>query len=221
MKRAILFVNGELRGKDRFYQNYITKDDFIVCADGGAEYTYQLGIEPDLILGDLDSISSKVFEYYRNQNIDWQQYPAKKDKTDTQLILEKLIDRGYKQIIIFAALGKRLDHSLGNIYLLEGLYQSDVTIKLVSPKEIMEVIKDNKLVKNQVNQTISLLPLTEKVTNVYLSGFKYELNGTTFHRGTTLGLSNVICNARASIKFDNGAFLIIINKNQEVEAPSK
>ncbi|ADL12703.1 thiamine diphosphokinase [Acetohalobium arabaticum] len=215
MKRVILFANGELKGRDKFYQDYINNDDFIVCADGGTEYTYRLGIEPNLILGDLDSISSQILKYYRNQNVEWQQYPARKNKTDTQLVIEELIKKGYKKIIIFAALGGRFDHSLGNLYLLEGLHQSDITIKLVSSEEIIEVIKDNKIIKNKINRTISLLPLTKKVTNIHLSGFEYELDGTTFYRGNTLGLSNIIRDKKASIKFDTGTLLIIINKNNK------
>jgi len=211
MSRAVVFVNGELIGDKSFYQNYIKPDDTIVCADGGAEHALSLQIQPDLILGDLDSIFSKTLKYYESNGVKFEKFPSNKDKTDTQLLLERLIVKEYDEIIIFAALGDRVDHSLGNIYLLEGLYTSRTNIKLVSPNETLQLIKNKTVISNQQGKTISLLPLTKQITGVSLSGFKYELDDGILKRGETLGLSNVIKQNLAVIDLKQGSLLLVIN----------
>ncbi len=210
MQRAIVFINGALQGKDKFYHQYINSQDFIACADGGANYTYQLNIQPDLILGDLDSLKQKYKKYYQQQKVTFLEYPAQKDKTDTQLLLEYLIKEEYTEIIVFAALGNRIDHALANIYLLEELDLAGVELKFVTPQESLELITDKKIISSQKGKTISLLPITSQVTGVYLSGFKYELKDGTFQRGSTLGVSNLIYSNRAEIKVETGKLLMII-----------
>jgi thiamine pyrophosphokinase len=211
MKRAIVFINGTLRGKEEFYLNYIDEKDTILCADGGAEYTFKLGVKPDFILGDLDSISPQVLEYYQEKDVCFEKLPKNKNKTDTQVLLEKLIVDDYNEIIIFAALGKRLDHTLGNLYLLEKLYTPDTLIKFVTPQERVRLIKSKTVIKDKIEKTVSLLPITSQVSGVNLSGFKYELEGRTFKRGETLGLSNIVKDNEATIDLEEGSLLLIIN----------
>ncbi|OCL26405.1 thiamine pyrophosphokinase [Orenia metallireducens] len=211
MERVILFINGELIGEDDFYLNYIKKTDKVVCADGGANHAYRLGILPNLILGDLDSISSEALEHYQNQQVEFDKYPIAKDKTDTQLILEQLVTLGAKEIIIFAGLGGRLDHTLANLYLLEFFAEFDTKIRFVSPKERIELVCKEKILINEVNKTLSLLPLSNEVTGVYLEGFKYGLENATFKQGDTLGLSNIVIASPARIKLASGKLLMIIN----------
>jgi len=211
MERAILFINGELTGNKNFYLNYIKATDQVVCADGGANHAYNLGIIPDLILGDLDSISSETLEYYQQQQVEFAQYPVAKDKTDTQLILEKLLEVGYKEIIIFAGLGGRLDHTLANLYLLEFSTKVETKIKFITPQASIELVYQEKILIDKIDKTLSLLPLSDEVTGVYLEGFKYGLEDANFKRGNTLGLSNIVTKSPAKIKLASGKLLMIIN----------
>lgn len=212
MKRVIVFINGHLSGEKNFYRNYIKEDDLIVCADGGAKHSFELGIIPSLILGDLDSIPKDILEYYQKKEVQFKRFSADKDKTDTQLLLEYLLEDGHQKIIIFAALGGRLDHSLGNLYLLEGLSNTKAEIKIVDSKQEVEVITDSKVIFDKDGHTISFLPLSSQVSGVNLSGFKYELKDGIFKRGDTLGLSNVITSNKAEISVADGHLLMIVNK---------
>ncbi len=209
--RVILFINGQLLGNKEFYHNYILSNDLIVVADGGANYTFELGITPNLILGDLDSIRPEVLEYYQQQQVQFDTYPIEKDQSDTQLILKRLTARGYDNIIVMAALGGRIDHSLANIFLLERFARKGLRIRFVTPSSILELITTEYLITNKKGATISLIPITEEVSDVNLIGFKYPLFNTTFKRGDTLSLSNVIIEEIAEIKFDQGKLLLIIN----------
>lgn len=211
MKRAIIFLNGELEGNKEFYHNYIAPSDTIFCADGGAEYAYQLNLMPDLILGDLDSISEEVINFYKKRAVDFKKFPTEKDKSDTELLLETVLEKDYEEIVLLAALGERFDHALANLYLLEGSFREDVDIKIITPDNHLEVIKKDKIIKEQATKTVSFLPLSEQVTGLRLKGFKYELENGCLVRGETLGLSNIIKNNYAQVKIDSGTLLMIIN----------
>ncbi|MGM0501500.1 MAG: thiamine diphosphokinase [Bacillota bacterium] len=211
MERAIVFLNGELKGSASFYQQYISSADDLFCADGGAKYTYQLDLIPQLIVGDLDSISDKVTEFYKDNNVEFEKYPVEKDKSDTEILLESLLAKEYDEIILFAALGKRFDHTLANLYLLEKVFNQKTTVKIITPEIKIEVIKDKKMIKEQQGEIISLFSLSDKVEGINLTGFKYELENGTLERGSSLGLSNIIKEQRAEIKIKSGTLLVIFN----------
>ena len=151
MERAIIFLNGELKGNKKFYHEFINPGDKIFCADGGAKYTYQLNLMPELILGDLDSISEEIIEFYREHDTKFKKFPAEKNKSDTELLLETVLDRGHEEIILLAALGGRFDHALANLYLLEGMFRKQAEIKIVTPNNHLTVIQRHKTIKNQSN----------------------------------------------------------------------
>ena len=211
MKRAVVFLNGELKGNQEFYQNYISDDDQIYCADGGADYAYQLNLTPNLILGDLDSVSTETMNFYQNKGVKFKEYPAEKNKSDTEILLEKLLEKDYDQLILFAALGGRFDHALANLYTLERLFNSKTKIKIVTPKNQIEIIKNKKIIKGKQGKTVSLLPLSKEVKGVTLNGFKYKLKDDILKRGSSLGLSNIVKKDLASIKIKAGTLLLLIN----------
>ncbi|MGM0369103.1 MAG: thiamine diphosphokinase [Bacillota bacterium] len=211
MNRAIVFLNGELKGDDEFYHNFLSTTDEIFCADGGAKYAYQLNLIPNLILGDLDSISDKIIQFYQDYDVEIRKFPVKKDKSDAELLLEFLLTKDYGQIILLAALGGRFDHALSNLYLLEGVFNEETEVKIITPNNQIEIIKDKKIISKQCGAMISLLSLSEKVSGVNLSGFKYELENGSLQRGNTLGLSNIIKDESAIIEIETGTLLLLIN----------
>jgi thiamine pyrophosphokinase len=211
MNRAIVFLNGDLKGDVEFYHNFLSPTDEIFCADGGAKYAYQLNLIPNLILGDLDSISEEVIQFYQEYNVEIRKLPVKKDKSDTELLLELLLTKDYEQLVLLAALGGRFDHALSNLYLLEGLFNDKTEIKIITPNSQIEIIKDKKIIDKQSGTTISLVPLSEKVSGVNLSGFKYELENGSLQRGNTLGLSNIIKDKLAIIEIKSGTLLLLTN----------
>ena len=211
MGRAVIFLNGELKGSDEFYHNYIEAKDTIFCADGGAKYTYQLNLMPDLILGDLDSLQQEIIKFYQERSVEFEKFPVEKDKSDTELLLERVLDEGYQEVVLLAALGKRFDHALANLYLLEGFFKEEVVVKIITPHNQLEVIKSEKMIKGQSDKTVSFFPLSKKVEGVMLKGFKYELEDGKLIRGKTLGLSNSISSDLAQVEIKTGTLLMIIN----------
>ncbi|MBT7483683.1 thiamine diphosphokinase, partial [Candidatus Peregrinibacteria bacterium] len=116
-KRAIIFINGDLPNLDAACKT-IRDDDFIIAADGGTRHALTLGLLPSVVIGDLDSLDSVNWHVLDENRVEIIEYPQDKDETDLELALAYAIDSGYKQIRLIAALGGRLDQTLGNLSLL-------------------------------------------------------------------------------------------------------
>lgn len=205
-EKAIIFLSGEINLEADYYKNikYIEYD--IYCADGGANYTYNLDLIPKLILGDLDSIKEEVISHYKNLGIKFEKFPASKNFTDGELILEKITNK-YKEVLVLGGLGGRTDHFLTNLNLLEK-YKN---IKYEDENEVIFWVKKEVEINNQEGKTISFIPLTP-ITELTLEGFVYPLNKINISRSSSLCMSNVIKEKNVRIKYTNGSIIGIIQK---------
>ena len=117
MKRIIIFANGELPDSNKALL-LLHADDYIICADGGTRHAVTLAVQPDLIIGDMDSLEKGQLEKLQKSGVSIELYPRDKNETDLELAINRAIELKPTQIIIIAALGGRLDQTLANITLL-------------------------------------------------------------------------------------------------------
>lgn len=210
MKRALVLANGDWDGSPTFFQALRTEVDTLVCADGGAEYALQLGLKPDRIFGDLDSIDPLVKERYENLGIEFVLFPVEKDMTDTHLVLDYLMDEGYEEILLGGALGGRPDHLMGNLMLLNYAHQRGVRMRCISPTVEVQVMEGHLQITGHIGDTFSLIPVDARVRGVNLKGFKYPLIEAEVRREGTLGISNVIESDPALVEVREGIAMIFI-----------
>ena len=116
-ERAIILANGPLPNPEAA-QRYIRAGDWLICADGGTRHALTLGLIPDVVIGDLDSLEPQFKAELESQGVRFEVYPADKDQTDLELALELAVAAGVRQIDILAVQGGRLDQSLANLLLL-------------------------------------------------------------------------------------------------------
>ncbi len=114
MPRIIIFANGELPNIEKA-RVLVKSDDYIVCADGGTHYALAFGLRPNLIIGDLNSVTDAELQ---KANAKIVKYPRNKNETDLELALNRALEQQPTSMLIIAALGNRLDQTLGNISLL-------------------------------------------------------------------------------------------------------
>ena len=181
----------------------------LICADSGANHLFRLGVLPELILGDLDSVEQSVHEYFAVQGVRIISYPAKKDITDTQLALDYALENGAKRMTIVAASGGRIDHFLANIQLLMRYNNDLVCLMLVSGDSTAYLCKDTVGVKGCVGDLLSVLPLTPTISKVNLSGLAYPLVDAEIEMGNTTGISNEFISDFATISIGKGTAMII------------
>lgn len=207
MKIAYMFFNGKLLGNKMFYKNFIKnhKGD-IYCADGGANITYSLGLNPLEIWGDLDSIQEDILKYYKEKSILIKKFPREKDNTDSELLLDYLLDKKYDKIYCIAGLGGDIDHELSNINLCfkyENLHFLDENQELFK-------VYNNFSFENINGKKISFIIFSDEVKNLKLNGFKYNVNTLNIKRGESRCISNIVIENNAKISFDSGLLLAVI-----------
>ncbi|HHV29057.1 MAG TPA: thiamine diphosphokinase [Clostridium sp.] len=208
MMYALIVCNGSIIDYS-YHRKFFDEADFIVCADGGALHLQKLGIKPDVLLGDFDSIEERYLEYYREQKVTILKYPTEKNMTDTELAVDTAIERGYKDIVIIGGTGTRLDHTLSNIFLLRQMLDRGVRGRIVNEYNEIFLIDDCTEVKAEEGYYLTLLPLTSKVEGITTKGLYYPLKGETIEMGSTRGVSNCFVSQEAQISITSGVLMVI------------
>jgi thiamine pyrophosphokinase len=207
-ERAVLFANGELRNP-AVVKAMLQPSDYLVCVDGGLRHLKSLGLRPDLLIGDLDSITAGEILELEREHVRIQRYPVDKDETDLELAVLTVIKEGYRTLCLVAALGGRLDQTLGNLFLLTLPELSDCSIRMEDGVEEAFIIRAQATIFGQPGDTVSLLPLAGSVTGVVTRGLRYPLHAETLLFDHTRGISNVILENQAVIQVASGILLAI------------
>ena len=158
--RGVIISNGTIKNLNLLRLN-LKESDYIVCADGGANYIKGMNICPNVIMGDLDSINSQVLEYAKKSNIPIIKFPSHKDKTDTELAIDHLIEKGCNEILLMGVTGSRLDHTLGNITLLYKLMNKGIKGRIIDDNNVVYIVKDRIKLYNKRGSYVSIIPLTD------------------------------------------------------------
>ncbi|BDU50864.1 thiamine diphosphokinase [Haliovirga abyssi] len=208
MKKAVIFLNLEDINY-KYLEKYKAEKIDIFCADGGAKIAYKLNIIPKMILGDFDSLSGEILNYYIEKGVEIKRYNPDKDKTDTEILL-KIIYKFYDEIILEGAIGGRVDHTLVNINLLNKfknivINNQNEELRMITKRE--EIYK----IKNRIGDIFSIIPFSEEIV-ITLNGFKYNIENKKIKKGDSLGISNLIIEKSASIKMEKGKALAVVSK---------
>lgn len=212
-KRACIVTGGTL--SETFLSEYLNEhpNEIIIVVDGALEIIHRLGVSPNFIVGDFDTVDQRLLAFYP-QNIIFR-HPPEKDQTDTELAIETALTAGCTQLTFLGATGSRLDHSLANIFLLQGLLQRGIDAEICNETNKL-YLKDKGFClkrKSSYGDFVSLLPLTETVEQVTLTGFKYPVKQLTFYRERTLGISNEITEEEARVEFSKGIFIVVESRD--------
>lgn len=187
--------------------------ELIICADGGAEYAMQNSIIPNILIGDLDSIDKDVLEYFLEKNVRIEKYPVEKDYTDTEICIEKAVTLGARVICIISGVGGRIDHSLGNIFLLSNMADKGISSYIATDNEYIYLCREEIEIEGNIGDTISIIPLRAAAVGLYTSGLKYSLFNGEIPFGRALGISNEMTSENCNIRLSEGEVLVIKTKN--------
>ncbi len=191
-----------------YIKGLIKDTDFIVCADGGLDHCLNMGLKPDLIVGDFDSYGRKP------QGFDAPviTYPVEKDFTDTNTALLEAAERGCDDFLLVGVSGTRLDHTLSNIGLLETARRMGFRAIFADSHNIMFSAQKHQLVHGRPGTNISLIPI-EPVKGITLKGFKYPLENAEIDLYKTIWVSNVLACETGEITFEQGVLIVDISRD--------
>lgn len=178
-------------------------DDFILAADGGLNHTQKLGIAPNEILGDFDSLGYTP----TGANV----FPVEKDDTDSMLAIRRGLALGYRDFMIYGGIGgSRLDHTVANFQALQYLCDHGARGFLVGPTTVATVIKNSALCfPAGLEGTVSVFCSGADAHGVTLEGLFYPLKGGTLTPGFPLGVSNHFTSLPAKITVTDGSLLVL------------
>ncbi len=219
-KKIVLFANGELPAPENLLPQ-IRPQDVLIAVDGGLHHIQRLGLTPSIIIGDLDSVTEEEVQQYQTKGIEVRQYPTNKDETDLELALGVALELQISPIWVVAALGGRLDHTLGNIFLLTQSHLADVDVRLVDGECEVFLIRKNVSIVGKVGQRVSLIPLQGPAVGIRTQGLKFPLRDETLFPDRTRGISNHMASDSAEVSLQEGLLLCIHQINQFTERSGK
>jgi len=214
--RAIVLADGAAPGKadlDAAWPGWGDGVELVIAADGGARHATALGLRLDRWVGDGDSIDPVDLKALAVAGVRIDRVPREKDASDTELAVLAAVEAGVTAVTIIGGLGgRRIDHALTNVALLEHealagrearLYdERTARVSLVSgPAEAT--------LEGHVGDLVTLLPVGVPAVGVTTRELRYPLRNETLEPGSSRGLSNVRTSTVAAVSLRSGRLLVI------------
>lgn len=199
MEECVIFCAAECDGLAR----PIGPESFVIAADGGLRHTEKLGITPNVVLGDFDSLGFCP----EGANV----FPVEKDDTDAMLAVRLGLRRGCGEFLLYGSLdGPRLDHTVANFQTLQFLADHGAVGYLIGNTAMVTVVKNGKITfPAGLSGTISVFCMGPDAVGVTEKGLFYGLENAVLTSGFPLGVSNHFTGEEAEISVKNGSLLVL------------
>ena len=196
-------------GAGEFYGSFEKNDgDLVIAADGGYDTLLSLGITPDLILGDMDSVNANA------KAIERMVYPVRKDETDSFLAYREGARRGYTEFMLYGCVGGRDDHTFANYALLVYAREAGHRMTLVGKCTETFAIKNESItLSGEPLSHLSLFAFGGDAKGVSISGAEYEAEDVTLTPSFPLGVSNRFTDKDVTVSVGDGVLLVMTEKN--------
>lgn len=184
----------------------IAPEDYILAADGGYAHVQKLGLTPNCVLGDFDSLGYVP----KDANL----FPVEKDDTDAMLAVRRGLELGYKEFLLYGSLdGPRLDHTVANFQTLQFLADRGAVGYLIGKDTIVTCLKNGALrFPATAEGILSVFCLGQDAEGVTIEGLQYTLEKGALSAGFPLGVSNHFIGKEACISVDKGSLLILYHR---------
>lgn len=207
MQNRVLGVLGGRDLDEPKFKLWAENCNFMIAADSGADTCLRLGIVPDVIIGDFDSLESDV------QNISSDMIKIEdQNLSDCDKLLGYVADHGATEIVMCGVEGDRLDHLLGS---LSSFIRSDLRIRIATRDGLADLLKPGSY-RYRINagRRFSVMPLRrcEKVT---LKGAVWPLENSILELGFSHSLSNCMEHDELEISFEKGVALLLISMDAQ------
>jgi thiamine pyrophosphokinase len=199
---ALIIANGILPHPD-YVRALVKFANFVVCADGGANHAQTLGIKPDIIIGDFDSITPATKIFF--QNI-LQLHLDDQNTTDLEKAIDHCLDRKITSIDVVGALGSRIDHTTGSLGCFKK-YGNKIHIRMIDSMGELTLIRKELHIEMREGEKLSLIPL-DRCTGVTTTNLKYALNNDILELGVREAISNEATSIHVSVQVGSGTLLL-------------
>ncbi len=212
--RAIVFANGILEDPQGA-KSLLREEDVLIAADGGADHCRTLGITPDVIIGDMDSLSEEDQRVWAEKDVPFLRHSRRKDETDLELALLHASDLHADEILVLGALGGRWDQTFANLLLPLYHRLAGLEVAFWHAGTWIYVIGHSRTIRGRAGQTVSLIPLGGDAMGVSTTGLEWPLTNETLYLGGSRGVSNLLLDESAQITVEVGTLLCFIFDTEE------
>ncbi len=192
------------------------EDTVLIACDGGCDILARNNIVPDLVVGDMDSISEQGLDFINSHNVFIEKYPVEKDWTDSEIALGKTED---EEVILVTPDSGRLDHVIANLQLALKFKSEGKKITITDGITYCYPLSGEDSVEIDISGmqkplSVSLVPwdFSRPVTGVTAKGLYYPLENAELNAGSTFSFSNHPTdeNGRIAIEIKDGLLLVIV-----------
>jgi thiamine pyrophosphokinase len=203
--RTVVFAGGEIHTTPTIGSN-----DLVIAADSGYDHAMTIGVRVDVLVGDLDSVSTAGMEHARDTGVHIEMHPQDKNATDLELALTAATDRGAMTIDIYGGEDGRIDHLLGVALSLSHHNLDSTHIAWHTRTGVIRCATPTRplAMPTSTGSTISVIPVGEAI-GVTATGLAWPLDGATLERGTSLGISNEATADVVALTVREGTVLVI------------
>ena len=204
MQRCVIIGGADI-GNYETVRSYLQPDDFIVCCDSGLKHRERLGVQPNLVIGDFDSSENPHLP------VETIVLPCEKDDTDTMAAVREMQKRGFEDFLLLGVFGGRMDHTLGNVYILLWLKNRGYRVLAVDDYSEMEIVlpgETGRIVR--VHPYFSLLIIAGRAEGVTIKNAKYPLENAIVTPEYQYTVSNEpLPGKTAEVSLSKGVLLLI------------
>ncbi len=214
MKKCVIIGAGMCDAQRLREQLTVCGGDLCIAADGGLDHFLAIGLTPDLVLGDMDSLANE--EAIDSQHADFRikRLPVEKDDTDMLAAIKEGLAAGYRQFEIYGALGGRLDHTFANVQCLLYLLNRDARGIIAGDDVTLTLIRNESVFYRadlaRKGKRVSVFAFGGDAYGVSEKGLKYLLDHVTVKQEFPIGVSNEFTGKDAEISVENGMLLICV-----------
>ncbi len=209
---CVIIANGDLEYTSDIIK-IIKNAQMIISSDGGARHLRMLNISPHVMIGDFDSINPDNYSFFKKKEIKILNFPLKKNHTDTELCVSYALENKASDITLLGVTGSRLDHTLANIFLLKKLAKLNIQARIINKHNEIFIVTNFIELKGKPKELLSIIPVTQNVTGVTLTGLEYPLKNASMKMGDSLGISNVFKESVVSISIKRGVLIVTRSKD--------
>jgi thiamine pyrophosphokinase len=176
----------------------------VIAADSGLELALSAGVEPDLVVGDMDSLADRgLLARFSGDRV--RPFPAEKDDTDTEIALDMLFCEGCDEVVLAGGGGGRLDHLIGILALFDR--ERHPAVWLTALDEVVAI--DSVLERSGMSgRRVSFFPVGTEVCRMSSDGLKWPLDGLEWHHGD-VGISNVVTGDPFRVEMHSGRLIMV------------
>ncbi len=183
--------------------------DVVVAADSGADQAATLGIDVDVLVGDLDSVAAATIAEVEAAGGRVVRHPRDKDATDVELALDLVVELAPTRIVAVGGHGGRVDHALATMVALAAVAVPGRRVEAWMGSALVQLTADEVTVDGRVGELVSLLPLGGPADEVTTSGLRWPLASAHLPYGSTRGVSNEVATAPAGVTVGGGVLAVV------------